>query len=79
MNTDTQQVLQALRDNAEGLSEVKINDEWVEFASVYLDNVSVDGLSAHQIAGHYSALEKEGFYIADDDSDGVFGFVKLED
>ena len=76
MNPNTQRVLQALRAEVESHTDIKIGEQWIEFGSVYLDNVQVEGLNSHQIAGYYSALEASGHYVPEDTD---FGLVRLAD
>lgn len=80
MNTVTESVLRTLRNNSED-AELILDKV---YRLVYLDNASSDavkgGISAHQFAGHLSALEKTKHYIKDDDpeNNGAFGYVLAE-
>lgn len=78
MNTKTQEVLKALRDNAE--SDCFYQPENEHWMCVYLDNAKADlKMSAHEFAGYLSALTERGLYQAYDDGEnnGFFGNVRM--
>lgn len=65
-------LLAALRANVEST-----DGDW---GCVYLDNVTVPGMSAAAFAGHLGALTKAGYYKANDGEYAkIFGDVKLTD
>ena len=72
LSNQAQQILNALRSNAERQTQYPNGDVW---ASVYLDNARPDNISASQFAGYLSTLEKAGLYKTVDGS--FFGEVKL--
>lgn len=72
LSNEATQILNALRSYGESTTEYSNGDVW---ASVYLDNVRPDNMTANQFAGYLSALQSAGFYRP---VDGVyFGEVKL--
>ena len=68
----TTQVLEALRMNVEGFTEILYGVEW---RSVYLDNalarLSADGITPRAFAGHLGVLEKAGLYRPQDNGYGL--------
>lgn len=68
--TNTQKVLQALRNHAEGTK----GDEWQQ---VYLDNAKPADMTANQFRACLSALAKLGVYRVIDGY--AWGDVKMED
>ncbi len=68
LSENARNLLNALRKNIDNeLSDIR----WGE---VYLDNATVEGMNARSKAGYLSALEKAGYYQAEDT---YFGLVKL--
>lgn len=66
-------MLQALRFCREGGT---LSSGW---ASVYLDNARVEGISEKQKSALLSNLQQKGLYQHDDEYRGVWGLVKMED
>lgn len=75
LTPETRKVYDALVANTEGGQWVR-NDGSVT-NTVYLFNAQCDlDMSAHQFAGHLSALKKADLYWPED-IDGVFGDVRI--
>lgn len=71
LSTASLEILAALRKEVESVRG--------DFGAVYLDNARPADMTAHQFAGHLSALEAAGLYrpYTDREFRGIFGDVKL--